>query len=752
MFRPFLKTAINKTFKSTCRIRANNILHNSLRSITTTNRNHERLKRSKKLKKSKKKNINNSTKKSVIIPDEDIISVKSDDHIASDIKFDVNDPDKLFEVVNRVRQVIGSESIEYPNIVGVGDQSTGKSSFLRYLLGIDEDIFYTGDGMASKRPFIITTIRDVNARPYFQFGSNGTGPKYYNLKKVKEIIARENTKEITHVPLELTRVSPNVQNMTFIDTMGNISSSKDGMKIVNAVYNMNMPYIKDSNNIKVFMMAGNKDREHSKTLGMIQEANQWANTVVVLSKIDLIHPPSEIPKIFDDAQTYTNGRYPYGVILNMPEYNGVSNSAMKKHAEDYYEKSGLSKNTKLKLGVDLLIRDLSKIQQEKSIVHLPKYISAIDEEIEKRQNNLSLLQKLSDLENLDALSSELSGIFDSLSTYSPDRLLLQETVRNEINKYAQDIVEQTFNQKFELIQNHSYQEDLCVANKQMTSAFGNRTFNNHIRTNRKNIGVTVNDIIDDNGYGNFLNIGPCMPGIDTEDLDDYSQDAWAKTSASSFIRYFQNDKTMQHRKRWYKKLENVINSVVFEQNIAEKSCDICIENIINFTQELIRDPIREKSEEDIELASTFVNYLVSKIAEKSSEFDLEGSIKQMLLREINPTANLSEKNSYVVNLTKPHIDTYKHMWEDDMLYYIETYSDLDSASYREVLKRRIAEDIYRIVSPNLLREILRDCVNFSLSFFRDGNADDEREETVTIVKQLKNDRLYLTQALNHHGK
>jgi len=255
---------------------------------------------------------------------------------------------------------------------------------------------------------------------------------------------------------------------------------------------------------------------------------------------------------------------------------------------------------------------------------------------------------------------------------------------------------------------------------------------------------------DETEYADFLNVGRCIPNVDNGDLVKMEYHALHDATAIPFIRYDQTGDYSADRNRWYKTLENVIHSLVDEQGIAEECHELCVKNIVDFSQELIKDPMFEKSEEDIELSILFINYLVGKMSEKTEGYDLVGSIKQMLYREINPTAKLSDQSKYIARLAQIDINSKTPFWQEDNQYVINIYDKLFSAGYREVLVDRVSEDIYRMLSINLLRSILKDCVGFSLDFFRTGNIKDEEEETLTIIKELEQDKRYLIQALEYH--
>src|SRR5213595_3083405 len=70
--------------------------------------------------------------------------------------FSTNTPTHILPYISRAAKLIG-KSLTYPQIGVFGQQSSGKTSTIEALIGID--IFYKNHGMATRRPHDITTIR-----------------------------------------------------------------------------------------------------------------------------------------------------------------------------------------------------------------------------------------------------------------------------------------------------------------------------------------------------------------------------------------------------------------------------------------------------------------------------------------------------------------------------------------------------------------------------------------------------------------
>ena len=72
-----------------------------------------------------------------------------------------NTPAHVLHYISRAARLIG-KTLTYPQIGVFGQQSSGKTSTIEALVGMD--IFYKSHGMATRRPLDITTIRTRKVR------------------------------------------------------------------------------------------------------------------------------------------------------------------------------------------------------------------------------------------------------------------------------------------------------------------------------------------------------------------------------------------------------------------------------------------------------------------------------------------------------------------------------------------------------------------------------------------------------------
>src|SRR5439155_22846663 len=96
-----------------------------------------------------------------------------------------NNPTHILPYISRAANLIG-KSLTYPQIGVFGQQSSGKTSLIEALVGMD--IFYKSHGMATRRPHDITTIRTKEGS-WVEFNN---GEKLFDLEKIRKRLYEEN--------------------------------------------------------------------------------------------------------------------------------------------------------------------------------------------------------------------------------------------------------------------------------------------------------------------------------------------------------------------------------------------------------------------------------------------------------------------------------------------------------------------------------------------------------------------------------
>lgn len=219
----------------------------------------------------------------------------------------------LIPVINKLQDVfntVGSETIQLPQIVVIGNQSSGKSSVIEGLVG--KDFLPRGTGIVTRRPLILQLIHvsknDTETR--FQEGSGDaiqaeewakflhTKNKIYtDFDEVRKEIENETdrmggtNKGVCPEPISLKVYSSKVVNLTLVDLPGltKVPVGDQPEDIEDQIIEMSHKYISNPNSIILAVTAANTDMATSESLKLAKDIDpDGRRTLAVVTKLDLM--------------------------------------------------------------------------------------------------------------------------------------------------------------------------------------------------------------------------------------------------------------------------------------------------------------------------------------------------------------------------------------------------------------------------------------------------------------------------------
>ena len=313
---------------------------------------------------------------------------------------------KIGNILNSL--FIDRSNIEIPRLVVVGSQSSGKSSLLNSILGMD--ILPTGNNMVTRSPLQLELIQTKTGNQAI-FGTYKDGvwveneaidisypditPEQKNhINNKIEVITRANAGEemnITNVPIYLRIRSPNVPNLSLVDlpglTMVACTDKGQPKDIKEQIRAMIGEYIKSPKTIILAVMPARTDIEADIALDLIKEYDPNGHrTVGILTKLDLMNEGTSVAKLLENNVS-VDLQLKYG-------YYGIKNRSKKETIEknvqegliieqEYFRSHSVYQNQKYKanLGVPSLCINLSQILIEKIKSCLPKILGEINQSI-----------------------------------------------------------------------------------------------------------------------------------------------------------------------------------------------------------------------------------------------------------------------------------------------------------------------------------------------------------------------------------
>lgn len=138
--------------------------------------------------------------------------------------------ENMIEIINKIQDAFttigGNESLDLPQIITVGEQSSGKSSVLEHI--VQRDFLPRGSGIVTRRPLVLQLVTIRNNAETYDHAEFLHLPqqKFFDFNDVRTEIVREtdrvagSNKGISRTPIHLKIYSKNVLNLTIIDLPG----------------------------------------------------------------------------------------------------------------------------------------------------------------------------------------------------------------------------------------------------------------------------------------------------------------------------------------------------------------------------------------------------------------------------------------------------------------------------------------------------------------------------------------------------
>lgn len=216
----------------------------------------------------------------------------------------------LIPVINKLQDVfntVGSDSIQLPQIVVLGSQSSGKSSVIESLVG--RSFLPRGTGIVTRRPLILQLIYSplddkehrsaetgtVNSEEWGKFLH--TKKTFTDFNEIRLEIENEtdraagSNKGICPEPINLKIYSTRVVNLTLVDLPGitKVPVGDQPEDIEAQIKDLIVKYIENPNSIILAVTSANTDMATSEALKLAKDVDpDGRRTLAVVTKLDLM--------------------------------------------------------------------------------------------------------------------------------------------------------------------------------------------------------------------------------------------------------------------------------------------------------------------------------------------------------------------------------------------------------------------------------------------------------------------------------
>ena len=306
---------------------------------------------------------------------------------------------KLINLIDQLRDCGVNEYIKLPRIASLGTQSSGKSSVLESIVGLD--FLPRGDGVVTRRPLELRLCHTETGAPWATFEEK-KGVKFTDFVKVRETIEEltdevcKEDKNIVDKPIVLNVYSQTCPDLTLIDLPGvtRVPVGKQPKNIEEITKNMAKRYCSDPITIILCVIAANSDIATSDGLKMAKELDvEGKRTLGVLTKLDIMDKGTDARKVLLNQEIPL--KLGYVAVKNRSKQDLIDKIPMKeamKKEKDFFNNHPIYKHMQQGFyGTDVLINKLTKILFKIIRENLPHIIKSINESIRRCEEELSLL-------------------------------------------------------------------------------------------------------------------------------------------------------------------------------------------------------------------------------------------------------------------------------------------------------------------------------------------------------------------------
>ena len=303
---------------------------------------------------------------------------------------------QLLKLTNLTKQLHESglkENITLPRICVIGNQSSGKTSVLESIIGLD--ILPKGDGVVTRRPLELH-LNHINAgEPWAEFEER-KDIKFTDFTKLEETI-EELTEELSGIinkPIILNIYSQTCPDLTLFDLPGifrvPIGDCPRNIELI--TQNITQKYIEDPLTIILCVIRANSDIWTSGSLRMAKEIDESGErTIGILTKIDIMDQGTDVRKFLLNEEIPL--KMGYVGMINRSKQDRVNKLSLAeakiKEKEFFKSHSAYNDLPSELLGTEALINKLTKLYFKMVKENCPIIDNAINERIKKVEKELA---------------------------------------------------------------------------------------------------------------------------------------------------------------------------------------------------------------------------------------------------------------------------------------------------------------------------------------------------------------------------
>ncbi len=213
--------------------------------------------------------------------------------------------EKIRRLVDKLHEFGVQQYVDLPQIAVMGDTSSGKSSVLTALSGIQ---FPSADKLTTRCPtqLILSHSKEFTGKVHIQRFNDKTKDSFpstlQSIDQVPEMITNLTQKlvnegqEISDDAIVIEASGPDFPNLTLTDLPGLVRAVSDGEDkgIIQQIRNLVNRYLSQSRTVILAVAPANVDMHNTEILQAAKEADPSGDrTIAIITKLDLVDPGAE---------------------------------------------------------------------------------------------------------------------------------------------------------------------------------------------------------------------------------------------------------------------------------------------------------------------------------------------------------------------------------------------------------------------------------------------------------------------------
>ena len=304
---------------------------------------------------------------------------------------------KLINLIDQLRDCGVNEYIKLPRICSFGTQSSGKSSVLESIVGLD--FLPRGDGVVTRRPLELRLCHINSGQPWAIFEER-KGKKFTDFIEVRKTIEALTDEvcgkecNILDKPIVLNVYSQTCPDLTLVDLPGvtRVPIKGQPANIEEVTKNMCRRYADDPLTIILCVIAANSDIATSDGLKLAKEIDtSGSRTLGVLTKLDIMDAGTDARKALMNEEIPL--KLGYVGVKNRSKQDLIDKIPMaeaSRKEREFFKSHPAYKNLPAgHLGTDVLINKLTKIYFRIIRENLPRIIKAINDRVKTAEEELA---------------------------------------------------------------------------------------------------------------------------------------------------------------------------------------------------------------------------------------------------------------------------------------------------------------------------------------------------------------------------